>query len=64
MEKFESQKGAVTQPFAVSSNPPKDALHELVKHLARISAEKDMNSVSRKSNKGYTEKKQKGPNHD
>jgi hypothetical protein len=64
MEEFKSQKGSVAQPFAVSSKPPKDALHQLVKHLARISAEKDMKSVSRKSNKGYTAKKQKGPNHD
>lgn len=64
MEEFKSQKGSVTQPFAVSSDPPKNALHELVKHIARISAEKDLNSISQKSNKGYTEKKQKGPNHD
>jgi hypothetical protein len=64
MEDYKSQKRSVTQPFAVSSLPPKDALHQLVKHLARISAEKDMNSISQKSNTGYTEDKQKGPTYD
>lgn len=65
MEEYrKSQKGSVTQPFAVSSDPSKDALHALVKHLARISAENDIKKVSTKSNKGYTGKKTKGPEHD
>lgn len=47
--------------FSESSIPKTDALFELVRHLARITADHDYNLILNSSDNGYSVGPEKGP---
>lgn len=54
-------KGGLSKPFADVSTTPRDELKELVKLLARISADKDYNELLETSKSSYDGPEEKGP---
>jgi hypothetical protein len=62
--KSKLQKGRATNPFTKASKLSSDPILELVKHLARISAENDYNKLTETSSLPYNALSKKGPSHD
>lgn len=58
--KSKHQKGRASKPFAEASQFTPNAITELVKHLARISAENDYKKLTETSNVPYDTRNEKG----
>lgn len=54
-------KGPVARPFEAAARLPSDQITDLVRHLARISAENDHKSLRDSSKTSYTPREKKGP---
>jgi len=62
--KSKLQKGRATKPFADASRFTPDPILELVRHLARISAEKDYKELTETSSLPYNALNKKGLDND
>lgn len=58
--KSKHQKGRASKPFAEASQFTPNAITELVRHLARISAENDYKKLTETSNVSYDAPNEKG----
>lgn len=58
--KSKHQKGRASKPFAEASRFTPNAIEDLVRHLARISAENDYKNLTETSNVSYDTPNEKG----
>lgn len=62
MDKKSNHQGGLAKPFGDAAAPADNELHELVKLMARIAADKDYKEVLEKSKTEYTACQKKGRN--